>query len=106
VKLIQNVYNTIDIIYFLFFKESLNVKGDVAYTCETAGYFFMYQVSTRWNRFETKVKQKQSTSEKSDLCSIVDKEFPFHKFFDNAPQPLFKQNSFEEDLKIARSCFR
>ncbi|XP_018395286.1 PREDICTED: intron-binding protein aquarius [Cyphomyrmex costatus] len=87
-------------------QESLNVKGDVAYTCETAGYFFMYQVSTRWNRFQTRVKQRQHTSEKSDLSSIIDEEFPFHKFFDNAPQPLFKRNSYEEDLKIACSCFR
>ncbi|KAL6255928.1 hypothetical protein P5V15_013168 [Pogonomyrmex californicus] len=87
-------------------QESLNVKGDVAYTCETAGYFFMYQVSTRWDRFQAKIKQRQHTSEKSDLSSIVDEEFPFHKFFDNAPQPLFKRNSYEEDLKIACSCFR
>lgn len=91
---------------FFLLQESLNVKGDVAYTCETAGYFFMYQVSTRWDRFEARVKQRQHTSEKSDLCSIVDEEFPFHKFFDNAPQPLFKRNSYEEDLKIACSCFR
>ncbi|KAL6447091.1 hypothetical protein ACFW04_001442 [Cataglyphis niger] len=87
-------------------QESLNVKGDVAYTCETAGYFFMYQVSTRWDRFETRVKHRQHTSDKSILSSIVDEEFPFHKFFDNAPQPLFKRNSYEEDLKIAYSCFR
>lgn len=87
-------------------QESLNVKGDVAYTCETAGYFFMYQVSTRWDRFEARVKQRQHTSDKSVLSSIVDEEFPFHKFFDNAPQPLFKRNSYEEDLKIAYSCFR
>ncbi|GAB1868279.1 Intron-binding protein aquarius [Camponotus japonicus] len=87
-------------------QESLNVKGDVAYTCETAGYFFMYQVSTRWDRFEARVKQRQHTSDKSVLSSIVDEEFPFHKFFDNAPQPLFKRNSYEEDIKIAYSCFR
>lgn len=91
---------------YFSYQESLNVKGDVAYTCETAGYFFMYQVSTRWDRFQAKVKQRQHTSEKSDLSSIVDEEFPFHKFFDNAPQPLFKRNSYEEDLKIACSCFR
>ncbi|XP_029661086.1 RNA helicase aquarius isoform X2 [Formica exsecta] len=87
-------------------QESLNVKGDVAYTCETAGYFFMYQISTRWDRFEARVKQRQHTSDKSILSSIVDEEFPFHKFFDNAPQPLFKRDSYEEDLKIAYSCFR
>lgn len=82
------------------------MKGDVAYTCETAGYFFMYQISPRWDRFEARVKQRQSASDKSDLASIVNEEFPFHKFFDNAPQPLFKRNTFGEDLKIARSCYR
>jgi len=27
------------------FQQSLGVAGDVAYTCETAGHFFLYQVS-------------------------------------------------------------
>lgn len=40
------------------------------------------------------------------LVSIVDEEFPFKKFFDNAPQPLFKRVSYEEDLSIAESCYR
>ncbi|CAK9822321.1 RNA helicase aquarius [Anthophora retusa] len=85
-------------------QESLNVKGDVAYTCETAGHFFMYQILTRWERFETRIKQRTGNS--SPPAFIVDEEFPFHKFFDNAPKPLFKRNNFEEDLEIARSCFR
>ncbi|CAK9809263.1 RNA helicase aquarius [Anthophora plagiata] len=85
-------------------QESLNVKGDVAYTCETAGHFFMYQILTRWERFETRIKQRTGNS--SPPAFIIDEEFPFHKFFDNAPKPLFKRNNFEEDLEIARSCFR
>nr|XP_050867940.1 RNA helicase aquarius isoform X1 [Vespula vulgaris] len=87
-------------------QESLNVKGDVAYTCETAGHFFMYQIQTRWERFETKIKQRQGSDASSSSAFIVDEEFPFHKFFDNAPQPLFKHKTFEEDMEIARSCFR
>ncbi|XP_054010956.1 RNA helicase aquarius [Hylaeus anthracinus] len=87
-------------------QESLNVKGDVAYTCETAGHFFMYQILTRWERFESRIKQRQGTGKNLPPAFIVDEEFPFHKFFDNAPQPLFKRNTFEEDLEIARSCFR
>ena len=27
-------------------QESLDVPGDVSYTCETAGHFYLYQVST------------------------------------------------------------
>ncbi|XP_017796093.1 PREDICTED: intron-binding protein aquarius [Habropoda laboriosa] len=87
-------------------QESLNVKGDVAYTCETAGHFFMYQILTRWERFETRIKQRQGIGNNSLPAFIIDEEFPFHKFFDNAPKPLFKRNNFEEDLEIARSCFR
>lgn len=93
------------ILYCHFFQESLEVLGDVAYTCETAGYFFTYQVMTRWERFESKVKQRSNGSE-SLPPEIVDEEFPFHKFFDNAPQPLFKRNDFKEDLAIAESCYR
>lgn len=90
---------------FFVKQESLNVKGDVAYTCETAGHFFMDQVSTRWERFEARLKQRGG-GKNAALTSLVDEEFPFHKFFDNAPQPLFKRINYEEDLEIARSCFR
>ncbi|KAG7202604.1 hypothetical protein KM043_009794 [Ampulex compressa] len=87
-------------------QESLNLKGDLAYTCETAGHFFTYLILTRWERFEARIKQRTGTKKDSVPAFIVDEEFPFHKFFDNAPQPLFKRKTFEEDLEIARSCFR
>jgi len=32
--------------------------------------------------------------------------FPFTKFFENAPQPIFKGRTFEEDFDIAEGCFR
>ncbi|CAD6201771.1 GSCOCG00002767001-RA-CDS [Cotesia congregata] len=85
-------------------KDSLDVKGDVAYTCETAGYFFMDQVITRWQSFEAKLKQADDTGE----ISVIKNEFPFTKFFNNsaAIQPLFKSQSYEEDLETAESCFR
>ena len=90
---------------FFFRQESLNVKGDVASTCETAGHFFMSQILTRWERFEARIKQRGGNMSTS-AASFVNQEFPFHKFFDNAPQPLFKQESFDEDNEIAQSCFR
>ena len=37
-------------------QESLEVNGDVAYTCETAGHFYLYQVLSRWEHFESLVK--------------------------------------------------
>ena len=32
--------------------------------------------------------------------------FPFTKFFDNAPQPLFYGESYAQDMDIADGCFR
>ena len=38
-------------------QESLKVKGDMSYTCETAGYFYMYQVLARWEEFLGKLRK-------------------------------------------------
>lgn len=84
-------------------QESLKCPGDVAYTCETAGYFFLYQVLSRWEQFQSIVKPKNG---KKIPAQQIAEEFPFTKFFENAPQPLFKSNTYEEDLEIAESCFR
>ena len=32
------------------------MPGDVAYTCETAGHFYLYQVLSRWEQYTSKVK--------------------------------------------------
>lgn len=37
-------------------QKSLNVCGDVAYTCETSGFFFVHHVLPNWERFLIKVK--------------------------------------------------
>ena len=37
-------------------QESLGVPGDVAYTCETAGHFFLYQAVARWEAYVSKIK--------------------------------------------------
>uniref|UniRef100_A0A0L8GB52 RNA helicase aquarius n=1 Tax=Octopus bimaculoides TaxID=37653 RepID=A0A0L8GB52_OCTBM len=66
-------------------QESLNVQCDMSYTCETAGYFYLYQENN---------------------LTIVKDLFPFTKFFSNAPQPLFTTESFQKDLDIAKGCFR
>ncbi|RZF44564.1 hypothetical protein LSTR_LSTR001322 [Laodelphax striatellus] len=84
-------------------QESLQVEGDQAYTCETAGHFFLYHVLARWEIFISKVKP---TSGKAVPVKMVMDEFPFHAFFDNAPKPLFKGKSYEEDMDIAEGCFR
>ncbi|XP_066993686.1 RNA helicase aquarius isoform X2 [Anabrus simplex] len=58
-------------------QESLEVSGDVAYTCETAGHFFLYQILARWERFLSRVRP-----------------------------PSSKGRSYEEDMEIAEGCFR
>ncbi|CAI5764076.1 RNA helicase aquarius [Podarcis lilfordi] len=84
-------------------QESLGVPGDVSYTCETAGHFFLYQVMSRWEEYMSKVKVKGSKpSDVADICNF----FPFHQYFANAPQPIFKGRSYNEDMEIAEGCFR
>nr|XP_060615841.1 RNA helicase aquarius isoform X2 [Anolis sagrei ordinatus] len=84
-------------------QESLGVPGDVSYTCETAGHFFLYQVMSRWEEYMSKVKVKGSKlPDVADICSF----FPFHQYFANAPQPIFKGRSYTEDMEIAEGCFR
>nr|XP_026246123.1 RNA helicase aquarius [Urocitellus parryii] len=84
-------------------QKSLGVPGDASYTCETAGYFFLYQVMSRWEEYISKVKNKGSTL--PDVMEIST-FFPFHEYFANAPQPIFKGRSYEEDMEIAEGCFR
>ena len=38
--------------------------------------------------------------------SSIKNNFPFTRFFEDAPQPVFKGNSFDEDFEIAQGCFR
>merc|ERR1719402_845002 len=83
---------------------SLGVTGDVAYTCETAGYFYLYQVMSRWEEYLSKVAGPGS----SDNVSMdeVKELFPFTKFFSNAPQPLFHGGGYEDYLEVAMGCWR
>ncbi|XP_018426684.1 PREDICTED: intron-binding protein aquarius [Nanorana parkeri] len=84
-------------------QESLGVPGDVSYTCETAGHFFLYQIMSRWEAYLSKVKAKPAqTPDVSDIAKL----FPFQQYFSNAPQPIFKGQTYEEDMEIAEGCFR
>ncbi|XP_076151695.1 RNA helicase aquarius isoform X1 [Alosa pseudoharengus] len=84
-------------------QESLDVPGDVSYTCETAGHFFLYQVISRWEEYMSKVKPKAGRPVSVETVSSL---FPFPKYFQNAPQPLFRGQSYDEDMDIAEGCFR
>uniref|UniRef100_A0AAR2JCJ2 RNA helicase aquarius n=1 Tax=Pygocentrus nattereri TaxID=42514 RepID=A0AAR2JCJ2_PYGNA len=84
-------------------QESLDVPGDVSYTCETAGHFYLYQVMSRWEEYMSKVKPKPGREVNPQE---VASHFPFHKYFSNAPQPVFKGQTYEEDMDIAEGCYR
>ncbi|XP_072555037.1 RNA helicase aquarius isoform X2 [Paramormyrops kingsleyae] len=84
-------------------QESLGVSGDVSYTCETAGHFYLYQVMSRWEEYMSKVRPKHG---QQVHVQEVASHFPFHKYFSNAPQPVFKGQTYEEDMDIAEGCFR
>ncbi|CAD6193409.1 unnamed protein product [Caenorhabditis auriculariae] len=79
--------------------KTLNIVGDVAYTCENAGYFFRFSVCRAWEEFLMKVKSTNQKLEEGIIASI----FPFTDFF--ADISLFTGN-YDEDLKKAHSCWR
>ncbi|GAA27332.2 intron-binding protein aquarius [Clonorchis sinensis] len=93
------------------------------YTCETAQYFFIQEVLSRWEDFVSKMAlhaPSQSTLEANQEGrttvydpSIVRSQFPFTEFFtgQSLPAPevmtqLFAGNSLIEDMAMARACFQ
>ncbi|XP_037719789.1 RNA helicase aquarius isoform X2 [Drosophila subpulchrella] len=87
-------------------QESLGVSGDNAYTCETAGYFYLYNVMARWEKFQSQMSVHREETDVEKLRAVFEKDFPFGKFFADAPQPLFKGANYEELMDAACSNFR
>ena len=83
-------------------QKTLDVQGDVGYTCETAGYFFLYQIQSRWEKYLSQVQSDSSATPIDDIAL----HFPFTKYFADAPKPLFKGQSYAEDFEIAMGCWR
>ncbi|OIT07455.1 PREDICTED: intron-binding protein aquarius [Nicotiana attenuata] len=79
---------------------SLQLPEDVGYTCETAGYFWLLHVYSRWEQFLA------ACAENQDKPTFVRDRFPFKEFFSNTPQPVFAGQSFEKDMRAAKGCFR
>ena len=70
-------------------------------TCETAGYFNSVYVQPAWVKFWEIVNNTESSTE--DIIS----SFPFHRFFQNAPQPLFPHEATKDEvLEIVHGCDR
>ncbi|XP_042485253.1 RNA helicase aquarius, partial [Macadamia integrifolia] len=79
---------------------TLQLPEDVGYTCETAGYFWLMQVYSRWEQFLAACEKNQ------DNLTFVKDCFPFKEFFSNTPEPVFTGQSFEKDMRAAKGCFR
>ncbi|ALC47310.1 CG31368 [Drosophila busckii] len=87
-------------------QEALGVSGDNAYTCETAGYFYLYNVMARWEKFQSQMLTHSAEQDVNKLQQLFESEFPFGKFFADAPQPLFKASSYEDLMHTAQCNFR
>nr|POF00453.1 intron-binding protein aquarius [Quercus suber] len=79
---------------------SLQLPEDVGYTCETAGYFWLLHVYSRWEQFLA------ACAENEDKPTFVKDCFPFKEFFSDTPHPIFMGESFEKDMRAAKGCFR
>uniref|UniRef100_M4DKR9 Intron-binding protein aquarius N-terminal domain-containing protein n=1 Tax=Brassica campestris TaxID=3711 RepID=M4DKR9_BRACM len=78
---------------------SLQLPEDVGYTCETAGYFWLLHVYSRWELFLAACAGNKNNP------SFVQDRFPFKEFFSDAPKPVFSGESFEKDMRAAKGCF-
>ena len=70
-------------------------------TCETAGHFFLYHVTARWELF-------LSTIDKDDKSELA-KVFPFTQYFESQdPEtPLFAEGGDSAaHMEVAWSCWR
>ncbi|CAG8678431.1 9133_t:CDS:10, partial [Funneliformis caledonium] len=85
--------------------KSLQIGGEYGYTCETAGYFYLYHVLSKWEPYIDKCRQ--GLINKNFDVEKIRNEFPFTAYFNDAPQPLFPEDaSYEDTLEIAEGCFR
>ena len=81
--------------------ENLDAPGAHGDSCETAGYFQSVYITPAWAKFWDAVNPDSTTA------SEIPAAFPFHRYFSNAPQPLFPPNASKDDmLDIARGCER
>lgn len=85
---------------------TINVTGDVGYTCETAEYFRLEHIQSRMEKFFIDLSVATTTpSEGIPTTSAVQRAFPFMTYFSDTPKPLFT-GDHASDLASAEGCFR
>lgn len=78
---------------------SLDLDPGQGFTCESAEYFNFYHIISRWDEYVQSIKGTKNIDD-------ISNKFPFTKFFDDAPQPLFQRKSISEDFEISKGCYR
>lgn len=78
---------------------SLGLDPGQGFTCESAEYFNFYHIISRWDEYIQSIKGTKNVND-------ISEKFPFVKFFDDAPQPLFKGKSIVEDFEVSKGCYR
>ena len=82
-------------------QKSLHVQGDLAYTCETAAHFYLFNVLSRWEVYLGKINQANTS------LDVLIGQFPFKEFFSDLNRDLFDPSqTFDVNLDIAQGCFR
>eukprot|EP00871_Galdieria_phlegrea_P002187 jgi/Galph1/296/GphlegSOOS_G5058.1 len=81
------------------FAQSLMLPGDYSYSCENAHVLFQ----TYFLPLKEEFFRKLTSHEKSS--KLVADIFPFTKFFSASGDTIFRKESLEEDLEVAKSCF-
>ena len=78
---------------------NLGAPGAHGSTCETASYFNTVYVQPAWTKIWDTANDPESSA--GDIIG----SFPFHHYFQNAPQPLFPSDATKaEVLDILRGC--
>ncbi|VDD76728.1 unnamed protein product [Mesocestoides corti] len=95
--------------------KDLDANAHHLYTCETAQYFFLQEVLPRWEKFVAGAAQllKKGGEASANQADFVRTNFPFTSFITGMTNPseelkrqIFPSGKLEEDLSVARSCFR
>lgn len=79
--------------------------GTAAYSCETAQNFFVNVVQPKWQLY---MSQLEKLADEADKLKSIGSLFPFGKFFEDAPQPLFPADDLDSarHMEIAKGCYR
>lgn len=80
--------------------KALDIHSDFGYTCETASYFYLHYVLSKYEQFVDQIEKSERKPEN------VEQLFPFKNYFSDLTSELFNGTTFEHNLNIANHCFK